>query len=221
MRRSECAVVLDGLKHYDLNVMESTAVGRQRRGAKAAGRPRDARIDDAVLQATNELLEEIGYTRLTIPLVAARAGATPPAVYRRFPTKIELVFAAVFPPTPREELPLTGDLRTVVRALLEGSIALFSRPAVHSAVSGLTAELPAEPGLSARLLDRLQGGTYERLQHYLDNAAVNGSACEGIDARLLMDMIGGTVMMSMATERTLDDSWLEHNTTLIVRGITR
>ncbi len=174
-----------------------------------------------MLQATNELLEEIGYARLSIPLVAARAGATPPAVYRRFPTKIELVFAAVFPPTPREELPLTGDLRTVVRSLLEGSIHLFSRPAVHSAVSGLTAELPSEPGLSARLLDRLQGSTYERLQQYLDDAAATGSAADGIDARLLMDMIGGTVMMSMATERTLDEAWLDHNTTLIVRGLTR
>jgi AcrR family transcriptional regulator len=208
-------------KHYDLNVMKSTVSERERREAKSQGRPRDARIDDAVLQATNDLLEEIGYTRLSIPLVAARAGATPPAVYRRFPTKIELVFAAVFPTTPRDELPLTGDLRTVVRALLEGSIALFSRPAVHTAVSGLTAELPAEPGLSARLLDRLQGSTYQRLQDYLDAAAADGLAVEGIDARLLMDMIGGTVMMSMATERTLDDAWLEHNTTLIVRGMTR
>jgi AcrR family transcriptional regulator len=213
--------VSDITKHYDLNVMKSTPAKRVHRESKSQGRPRDARIDDAVLQATNELLEEIGYARLTIPLVAARAGATPPAVYRRFPTKIELVFAAVFPPTPREELPLTGDLRTVVRSLLEGSIHLFSRPAVHSAVSGLTAELPSEPGLSARLLDRLQGSTYERLQHYLDDAAANGVAAAGIDARLLMDLIGGTVMMSMATERRLDEAWLQHNTTLIVRGLTR
>jgi AcrR family transcriptional regulator len=213
--------VLAVTKHYDLNVMKSTPSGHKRREPKMQGRPRDARIDDAVLQATNELLEEIGYARLTIPLVAARAGATPPAVYRRFPTKIELVFAAVFPPTPPQELPLAGDLRTVVRSLLEGSILLFSRPAVHSAVTGLTAELPAEPGLSARLLDRLQGGTYERLQHYLDNAAADGSAIDGIDARLLMDMVGGTVLMSTITERTLDDAWLEHNTTLIVRGLTR
>ena len=43
--------------------------------SRTKGRPRDTRIDDAVLRATVELLEEIGYTRLTIPLVAARAGA--------------------------------------------------------------------------------------------------------------------------------------------------
>ena len=82
--------------------MESTKKQRPQ------GRPRDSRIDDAVLRATVELLDEIGYARLTIPLVATRAGATPPAVYRRFPTKLELVYEAVFPTPPGAELPLTG-----------------------------------------------------------------------------------------------------------------
>ena len=38
------------------------------------GRPRDHRIDDAVLQATTDLLEEVGYLRLTVGAVAERAG---------------------------------------------------------------------------------------------------------------------------------------------------
>src|SRR5882757_5524368 len=135
----------------------------QRRGARSQGRPRDTRIDDAVLRATVELLEEIGYSRLTIPLVAARAGATPPAVYRRFPTKIELVYAAVFPDLPNADLVLAGDLESGVRALMLASIDLFSRPAVHTAISGLMAEMPSEPGLSAHLLGRFQDDTYVRL----------------------------------------------------------
>ena len=102
--------------------------------ARSPGRPRDARIDDAVLRATVELLEEIGYTRLTIPLVAARAGSTPPAVYRRFPTKIELVYEAVFPNLPSAESLLADDLESGVRALIRASIALFSRPAVNTAI---------------------------------------------------------------------------------------
>jgi hypothetical protein len=81
-----------------------------------------------------ELLEEIGYTRLTIPLVAARAGSNPPAVYRRFPTKIELVYEAVFPNLPSAESLLADDLESGVRALIRASIALFSRPAVHTAI---------------------------------------------------------------------------------------
>jgi AcrR family transcriptional regulator len=189
------------------------------RPARSQGRPRDTRIDGAVLRATVELLEEIGYNRLTIPLVAARAGATPPAVYRRFPTKIELVYEAVFPGTPSAGLPLVGDLRSAVGALLQGAIALFSRPAVHSAISGLMAELPSEPGLSARLLSRVQDTTYGRLQRYLDDAAAQGLARGGVNARLLMDMIGGTVMMSLANERTVDDAWMDHQTTVIVSGL--
>ena len=54
-----CAVVASCQKHYDVNVMESTSFERRTR---SQGRPRDTRIDDAVLEAANELLEEIGYT---------------------------------------------------------------------------------------------------------------------------------------------------------------
>jgi AcrR family transcriptional regulator len=203
--------------------MKSNTSGqqRQRRAVGSQGRPRDARIDDAVLRATVELLEEIGYTRLTIPLVAARAGSTPPAVYRRFPTKIELVYAAVFPSLPSAEIVLGGDLESAVRALIHASIDLFSRPAVHSAIAGLMAEMPSQPGLSARLLSRVQDSTYDRLQQLLDKAATEGLATRGVDARLFLDMIGGTVMMSLANERNLDDAWVDAATALIVSGVAR
>ncbi|WP_198965467.1 TetR/AcrR family transcriptional regulator [Mycobacterium marinum] len=189
--------------------------------ARSQGRPRDARIDAAVLRATTELLEEIGYARLTIPLVAARAGATPPAVYRRFPTKIELVYEAVFPIPTSTELPLTDGLESGIRALLRAAIDLFSRPAVHSALSGLMAELPSEPGLSARLLSRLQSSSYGQLQRFLDHAAASGQATPDVDARILLDMIGGTVMMALANERDLDAAWMDHTTTLLLGGLAR
>lgn len=203
------------MKSTKVNVLERKRAGRPQ------GRPRDSRIDDAVLHATVELLEEIGYNRLTIPLVAARAGANPPAVYRRFPTKIELVYEAVFPTPPGAELPLTGEVEECVRQLIRTSIGLFSAPAVHTAWSGLMAELPSEPGLSGRLLARLQEATYELLQRFLDQAAADGRAAKGIDGRVLVDMIGGTVLMALANERILDDAWVEQATSLIVSGLAR
>ncbi|ACC41417.1 TetR/AcrR family transcriptional regulator [Mycobacterium marinum] len=202
--------------------MESTAwTDQPEPRVRSQGRPRDARIDAAVLRATTELLEEIGYARLTIPLVAARAGATPPAVYRRFPTKIELVYEAVFPNPTSTELPLTDGLESGIRALLRAAIDLFSRPAVHSALSGLMAELPSEPGLSARLLSRLQSSSYGQLQRFLDHAAASGQATPDVDARILLDMIGGTVMMALANERDLDAAWMDHTTTLLLGGLAR
>lgn len=151
-------------------------------------------------------------------MVAARAGATPPAVYRRFPTNIELVYQAVLPTLPTAELAIVGDLESAVRALIRASIDLFSRPAVHTAISEIVAEIPSEPGLSARPLGRFQDNTYVLLQQFLDTAAAEGRAVGGVDARLLVDMISGTVMMSLANERHLDDAWVDQTTALIVKG---
>jgi hypothetical protein len=55
----------------------------------------------------------------------------------------------------------------------------------------------------------------------LDKAATEGLATRGVDARLFLDMIGGTVMMSLANERNLDDAWVDAATALIVSGVAR
>ncbi|WP_254848128.1 helix-turn-helix domain-containing protein, partial [Mycobacterium avium] len=61
------------------------------------GRPRDPRIDAAVLRATVELLAETGYPGLLVSAIAQRAGTSKPAIYRRWPSKAHLVHEAVFP----------------------------------------------------------------------------------------------------------------------------
>ena len=190
--------------------MESTQI---------SGRPRDPRIDAAVLQATLELLAEIGYPKLTIPVIAARAGTSAPAVHRRWPSKVELVYEAVLPSTEGVVIPWGNDVESGIRAIVEGSVRMFHDPAVRAAVSGLTAELAAKPGLSGSLLGRLRGPGYEQLQHHLDEAAAAGRIRPGIDARYLLDMIGGSVFMSVTNERELDESWIDHTVAIIVRGL--
>jgi hypothetical protein len=59
------------------------------------------------------------------------------------------------------------------------------------------------------------------LQGFLDEAASEGRAASGVDARVLVDMIGGTVLMALANERLIDDAWIEQTTALIVGGLAR
>src|SRR2546430_10422966 len=59
------------------------------------GRPRDRQIDAAVLDATRAVLDGSGYGRLTLEEVARQAGATKPAIYRRWPSRQRLVLAAL------------------------------------------------------------------------------------------------------------------------------
>ncbi len=62
---------------------------------RATGRPRNKALDEAILKATLELLAEVGYEGLALTEVARRAEATPPALYRRYSGKLELVSAAL------------------------------------------------------------------------------------------------------------------------------
>jgi AcrR family transcriptional regulator len=83
---------------------------------RAAGRPRNASVDRALLQATRDLLLEIGFERLSIEGVAARAGAGKSAIYRRWGSKTELVVAAVQQEMVAPPVPDTGDLGEDLRA---------------------------------------------------------------------------------------------------------
>lgn len=74
------------------NVVGVTDDAAKRGGS---GRPRDAAIDDAVLDATLHQLARDGFSALSIAAVAAEAGTSRPAVYRRWPDKESLVVDAI------------------------------------------------------------------------------------------------------------------------------
>lgn len=60
-----------------------------------SGRPRDTAIDDAVLDATLRQLARDGFSALSLASVAAEAGTSRPAIYRRWPDKESLVVDAI------------------------------------------------------------------------------------------------------------------------------
>ncbi len=59
------------------------------------GRARDATIDARVLEAAGQALARQGYESLSVASIAAEAGTTRQALYRRWPTKADLAVAAV------------------------------------------------------------------------------------------------------------------------------
>ena len=75
------------------------------------GRPVDAGIGEDLLRATQDLLIEEGFERLTMDAVAKRCGASKATLYRRWPSKIALVVAAAAALFSPPDLPDTGSLR--------------------------------------------------------------------------------------------------------------
>src|SRR5436190_19214651 len=94
-------------------------------GPSRRGRPRDRGVDEAILAAAVDLLAEIGFARLTMEQVAARAGVGKASLYLRWPNKVALVAEAIQHRSAVEpEVPETGSLRddmlAFLRSLLRG-----------------------------------------------------------------------------------------------------
>src|SRR5262245_50513407 len=107
------------------------------------GRPRDPRIDNAVLRATVELLGKSGYADLSVDAIAKRAGTSKPAIYRRWPSKAHLVHEAVFPINSGTELPDTGSLAGDVREMVRRTVAVLTTPAARAPLRGLGGQMAA------------------------------------------------------------------------------
>jgi len=66
-----------------------------RHGHAPRGRPKDPDLERAIIDAALEILRSSGLDGLTYVAVAARAGTTRPAIYRRYPDVTGLAVAAV------------------------------------------------------------------------------------------------------------------------------
>lgn len=148
------------------------------------GRPRDPAVDAAVLDAAVDLLGEVGFARLTMRDVAARARVSKASVYLRWPNKVALVNEAlghrarVVP-----DLPDTGrlaeDMRTFLRALVR------SRSSASRALSAVSGEIASHPQLRQAWNQGLAGALSARLHAIVTRALQRGELPGSADVELL------------------------------------
>ncbi|TDC75157.1 TetR/AcrR family transcriptional regulator [Actinomadura sp. 7K507] len=156
------------------------------------GRPRDPRIDTAVLQATLSVLDESGYGRLALEEVARRAGTTKPAIYRRWPNRQRLVLAALATRLGAVSTPDSGctlcDLSEGINVFIE----VFR--GIHADVLGpLLADCTSEPGLRDTFMATLFDPPRNAVAQMLDRAAARGDLRADMDRDLVLDMLGSLV----------------------------
>ena len=158
----------------------------------AAGRPRDGRIDAAVLRATVELLESGGYLQLSIAAIAERAGTTKPAIYRRWAGRPRLVLAALGRRLGELRPPDTGCTLCDLDESLKLFVAAFRRmpPGV---IGPLFAECAGDPELRAAFLATLFDPPRTAVAQTLDRAHGRGDLRPGVDRALVLDLLASVI----------------------------
>jgi AcrR family transcriptional regulator len=159
---------------------------------RAPGRPRDTSINERALAATRELLVQRGFDATTIQAVAEHSGVHASAIYRRWPSRIELIEEATFPGLSPLSVRPTGDLRRDLRRFVRAYLAAFGAPAARAAAAGLfahsqTSTTPRPPEMLLRVSARPQ------FQDIL-RAAPTGTVDPSVDPDDVFYMLLGAVL---------------------------
>jgi AcrR family transcriptional regulator len=171
-----------------------------------------------VLRATIEELARAGYGALAIEEVASRAGVNKTTVYRRWPTKAELVRAALR--SMQEERtcePDTGSLRGDLKALANTIIEFAESSEGQSILRMLLAE-GTEPELSeiAVSLRRERACNPKVL---IERAVARGELPRGVDGLLLMETLFGAIIQRLfISHEPLVPAFVEQLIDLLLRG---
>ncbi|EWM12619.1 TetR/AcrR family transcriptional regulator [Kutzneria sp. 744] len=138
-------------------------------------RRRGEELEDALLTAAWAELLDVGYPRMTMENVAARAGTSKPVIYRRWPTKAKLVIAALAHNLPLEDADIdTGTLRGDLIELVGRGIKRFGR-VPGDTMPGLITETFREPEVFEELRGRLRTGEIiEHIRPLLTRAVARG-----------------------------------------------
>lgn len=141
---------------------------------RARPRRRGAALDRAILEATIAEIEVSGYADLSVERVAERARTGKASLYRRWPSKVELVMAAVYQVLPDPgAVSDTGNLRGDLLALLRSAADLFSGPA-GTAIRGLLSDALRDPHLATRFRSYTRGRSAAIMQEIVARAGLRG-----------------------------------------------
>lgn len=112
-------------------------------GSRRRGRPRSVQADEAILTATIEILAERGVRSLSVDEVAARAHAGKDTIYRRWPTRAQLVHDALarsaatavpVPDTGKVEDDLVTYLEAIARFLADSPFGRIAASVIGAAI---------------------------------------------------------------------------------------
>ncbi|USY18406.1 TetR/AcrR family transcriptional regulator [Nocardiopsis exhalans] len=199
----------------------------QRTGAQATEdapttRRRGEELRQAIFTAVFDELRTTGYARLTMESVAATASTGKSALYRRWPDKEAMVRDALRSTLPDPHaVPLTGDTRTDLTALLSFLQTVFNRSS-GTVFQVVASEVGAETGFMRSLVnDHAVAPCKERIQEVLRDS-LTPSDDMNADLALLAEV--GPAMLThhcLTGEPSIPDDYVTEIVDVVLMRLTK
>ena len=155
---------------------------------------RNAGSRSAILAAALDLVAEVGYPKLTVEGIAARAGVGKQTIYRWWPSKGAVLFDALLalseaPDGQPGSLPDTGDLAADLKLVLRATVEELNDPRYDAPMRALSTEIMHDPELADLYARRLDGPLREIKRERLRSAQRAGELRADLDLEVAVDLI--------------------------------
>lgn len=188
---------------------------RRTEGLRRGGR--SARVVEDVLRATLHELARVGYGAMRIDDVAALSGVNKTTIYRRWPTKLELVQATIEMHRDEPPLPDTGTLRGDLVRALEDSVMRFASPEKLAVLRMFQTER-GNPEVEA-LGRRIRTEHRKARRVLVERAIARGELPSTTDPALVVEIVLSTVYSRVFTHGDpVDRPFLESVVDLVIAG---
>jgi AcrR family transcriptional regulator len=168
------------------------------------GRPRDPGLDRAILDSAYALMIETGIRSFSVREVARRSGIPKSSIYRRWPTRAELLSAVLARlGTGDSAVPDTGDLRKDLVEVVRRDINALSNG--DAALPSLAFEAREDPEL-APVVRKVIEDRWRVHYPILERAVARGEVRRDIDFDTALDLVLGTLWSRLIAQRPLGPS---------------
>jgi AcrR family transcriptional regulator len=156
--------------------------------------PKRVDTKTAILNATRELLVEVGVHGLTIEGVAVRAGVAKTTIYRRWRSKDELALAVLIDMV--EDVVATpdfGETRKELTHFVGASVRILGSTLMGRVMQGIVSDLAANPDLAQAFRECVVTMRVSEVRRLLERGIERGDIRPDVDIELAHELLFGPV----------------------------
>lgn len=173
---------------------------------KPPGRPRSEQSHQAILQATLELLAEVGFSAIGIEAIATRAGVGKTSIYRRYSSKEELVADAIESVRQDVVIPDTGTFWGDIETLIQSAGQITLSPLGRQTVAMIISSAFNNPQFAQIYWKKSLQPRRQAFAIVVERAKARNEVHSEVDSNLVFDIISGVMLYASVFQPT-DEPW--------------
>jgi len=186
-----------------------------------SGRPRSIYADQAILQATLDLLAEVGYQSMSIEAIASRAGVGKTTIYRRYTSKEELVADAIESLRDDLAIPDSGSFWGDMDILINNAAKKIHSPLGRQTLALIISTASSNPQFAEVYWTKYTKLRREAFVKILERAKSRGEIHKDADVDLIIDLVSGSLYYALIFKPTTEpvEAYMRRTMNLLLKGI--